>query len=151
MDIYKKKAIPVILSGADVVMGAETGSGKTLAYLLPLVHNLTQNPPPRYVHMHHSRWCWHGPANVRIADQYSRGRASSACARVEAAEKYPSMIVLLPNKELCDQVRASLPAVGFNTVHANDRLPRYQVLSVCQKITPPTLSVKTMSGAAALV
>ncbi|KAL6079606.1 DEAD (Asp-Glu-Ala-Asp) box polypeptide 41 [Balamuthia mandrillaris] len=33
-------AIPTILKGGDVVVGAETGSGKTLAYLLPLIQRL---------------------------------------------------------------------------------------------------------------
>jgi superfamily II DNA/RNA helicase len=36
------------MTGDDVVLGAETGSGKTLAYLLPVMHALTQRPPPRY-------------------------------------------------------------------------------------------------------
>lgn len=30
-------AVPGILSGEDLIVGAETGSGKTLAYLLPIV------------------------------------------------------------------------------------------------------------------
>ena len=33
-------ALPALLAGRDVVMGAETGSGKTLAYLLPLLQRL---------------------------------------------------------------------------------------------------------------
>ncbi len=32
----QKKSIPAILSGADVLIGAETGSGKTLSYMVPL-------------------------------------------------------------------------------------------------------------------
>lgn len=36
----KASAIPTILSGQDLVIGAETGSGKTLAYLLPIVERL---------------------------------------------------------------------------------------------------------------
>lgn len=34
------KAIPEILAGKDVLVGAETGSGKTIAYLLPLLQKL---------------------------------------------------------------------------------------------------------------
>ena len=33
-------AIPAILDGKNVVIGAETGSGKTLAYLLPLLQDV---------------------------------------------------------------------------------------------------------------
>jgi superfamily II DNA/RNA helicase len=33
-------AIPEILGGKNVVIGAETGSGKTLAYLLPLLQDV---------------------------------------------------------------------------------------------------------------
>ncbi|ELR17847.1 DEAD/DEAH box helicase domain containing protein [Acanthamoeba castellanii str. Neff] len=82
-------ALPAVLTGEDVVLGAETGSGKTLAYLLPVIHALSQQPPPR----------------------------------IEASNKYPSAIVLLPNKELCEQV-----------------------LSVCKKVVPPILTVKAING-----
>ncbi len=36
----QEKAIPIILSGKDVVGIAQTGTGKTLAYLLPILRNL---------------------------------------------------------------------------------------------------------------
>ncbi|CAN0525799.1 unnamed protein product, partial [Laminaria digitata] len=32
--------VPGILSGEDMIIGAETGSGKTLAYLLPIVERV---------------------------------------------------------------------------------------------------------------
>lgn len=38
-------AIPVILSGHDVVATAETGSGKTAAFLIPLIDRLHREPP----------------------------------------------------------------------------------------------------------
>src|ERR1051325_3455109 len=40
------KAIPVILSGADVIGCAETGTGKTAAFLLPIIQNLTGQKRP---------------------------------------------------------------------------------------------------------
>ena len=43
------KAIPVVMSGSDIIGLAQTGSGKTAAFLLPLIHsllnsNITEHP-----------------------------------------------------------------------------------------------------------
>jgi ATP-dependent RNA helicase RhlE len=45
----QQAAIPVILSGRDVIGCAQTGTGKTAAYLLPVLHRFLQNaiPGPR--------------------------------------------------------------------------------------------------------
>ena len=45
----QRRAIPVILSGKDVVGVAQTGTGKTLAYLLPILRDLkySDQRPPR--------------------------------------------------------------------------------------------------------
>lgn len=40
----QKEAIPVALSGKDVIGLAETGSGKTAAFALPILQALLQNP-----------------------------------------------------------------------------------------------------------
>jgi ATP-dependent RNA helicase RhlE len=40
----QRQAIPVILSGADLIGCAETGTGKTAAFLLPLLQNLMAAP-----------------------------------------------------------------------------------------------------------
>jgi ATP-dependent RNA helicase DeaD len=39
----QEKAIPLILSGRDVIGGAATGSGKTLAFLSGMIQNVNQN------------------------------------------------------------------------------------------------------------
>jgi len=40
------KAIPIILSGEDVIGCAETGTGKTAAFLLPIIENLSSQTRP---------------------------------------------------------------------------------------------------------
>jgi ATP-dependent RNA helicase DDX54/DBP10 len=41
----QRKAMPLILSGADVVAMARTGSGKTAAFLVPMLEKLNQHVP----------------------------------------------------------------------------------------------------------
>ncbi len=40
----QEQAIPVILSGKDIIGCAQTGTGKTAAFLLPILHKLSVNP-----------------------------------------------------------------------------------------------------------
>ncbi len=41
------KAIPVVLSGRDLLAGAQTGTGKTAGFTLPLLHRLNRHPHDR--------------------------------------------------------------------------------------------------------
>ena len=41
----QEKAIPVILSGRDLIACAQTGTGKTAAYLLPIMNHIYNNRP----------------------------------------------------------------------------------------------------------
>jgi superfamily II DNA/RNA helicase len=45
----QEKAIPVILSGKDLIACAQTGTGKTAAFLLPIMNSISENRP---VHTH---------------------------------------------------------------------------------------------------
>ena len=61
------EAIPLVLSGQDVLGGAQTGTGKTAAFGLPLLHRLSEGKPaastgprkPRRIHVQCARFA-HG-------------------------------------------------------------------------------------------
>ncbi len=40
----QQRAIPYVLDGHDLIACAQTGTGKTAAFLLPLLHNIIENP-----------------------------------------------------------------------------------------------------------
>jgi hypothetical protein len=42
----QKRAIPVVLTGADLIGCAETGTGKTAAFLLPAIQRMAEQPRP---------------------------------------------------------------------------------------------------------
>ncbi|MFN3296088.1 DEAD/DEAH box helicase, partial [Caldimonas sp.] len=43
----QQQAIPAVISGGDLLAGAQTGTGKTAGFTLPLLHKLSQRPAPR--------------------------------------------------------------------------------------------------------
>ena len=44
------QAIPMVLTGADLLAGAQTGTGKTAGFVLPTLQRLAANAPPRDAH-----------------------------------------------------------------------------------------------------
>ncbi|MGH6622513.1 MAG: DEAD/DEAH box helicase, partial [Burkholderiaceae bacterium] len=42
------QAIPAVLSGGDLLAGAQTGTGKTAGFVLPILHRLLNSPAPAY-------------------------------------------------------------------------------------------------------
>ncbi|KAM7363203.1 ATP-dependent RNA helicase bel [Cochliomyia hominivorax] len=73
----QKYAIPIIISGRDLMACAQTGSGKTAAFLLPILNQMYEHgiPPP--------------PQNTRL---YNRRK------------QYPLGLVLAPTRELATQI-----------------------------------------------
>ncbi|CAM9883196.1 unnamed protein product, partial [Hapterophycus canaliculatus] len=80
-------AVPGILGGEDMIVGAETGSGKTLAYLLPIVERVLR-----------------GHTMAKDLPDELLGNA-------RGWPMFPDVIVLVPNKELCDQVHSVLKGI----------------------------------------
>jgi superfamily II DNA/RNA helicase len=72
------------LEGSDLTIGSETGSGKTLAYLLPIMHDI-----------------------LTKRDQLSEAQ------RRQRPYEYARAVILVPNKELVQQVvRMATPLAG---------------------------------------
>ena len=87
----QRNAIRAALARKDVVVGAETGSGKTLAYLLPAAQAAMESKAPR------------GPT-----------------ADAPRAGQYPTVLVLVPNRELGTQLVRVAAQLGGDTAAACD-------------------------------
>ena len=42
----QQQAIPAVLSGGDLLAGAQTGTGKTAGFVLPILQRLATKPAP---------------------------------------------------------------------------------------------------------
>jgi ATP-dependent RNA helicase RhlE len=82
------EAIPLVLSGRDVLAGAQTGTGKTAAFVLPILQLLNSNRPQS-----------HRPAAI----SGRRGGASGLPIRC---------LILTPTRELALQVEESVRTYG---------------------------------------
>ncbi|MEP6636443.1 MAG: DEAD/DEAH box helicase, partial [Acidobacteriota bacterium] len=86
----QQQAIPVILSGQDLIGCAETGTGKTAAFLLPIIQRLTETAQP--------------------------ASATSGNRRTPAPRKV-RVLVLAPTRELAAQIEKNY--TELNPVRAN--------------------------------
>ena len=87
--LIQQQAIPVVLSGQDLIGCAETGTGKTAAFLLPIIQKITES----------------GPTTVTNRRQPAKGPGK---ARV---------LVLAPTRELAAQIETNY--VELNAVKSN--------------------------------
>ncbi|WP_425399488.1 DEAD/DEAH box helicase [Aeoliella sp.] len=91
------QAIPLILSGSDLVGCAQTGTGKTAAFTLPMLDLLLQKLPPK-------------PTGPRPKNQRRKGpKGSNPRPRTLRA------LVLAPTRELSAQIGDSLKRYGKHT------------------------------------
>ena len=83
----QKKAIPLVLSGRDVMASAQTGTGKTAGFTLPLLQRLSQAPTV----------------------------SNAGNARRKSARKTPSPVralILTPTRELAAQIADNVTSYG---------------------------------------
>jgi len=90
------KSIPLLLSGKNVLMGAETGCGKTLAYLLPVLDSLLHDAESEQVNPHTGQ-VLHGQPDDR--------------SHTLSPLIHPRVIILQPNRELCNQLESVLTSL----------------------------------------
>ncbi len=94
------KAIPTILSGADVMAAAQTGTGKTAGFTLPLLQRLSTQTSRQSAEPSGRQ------AGGQAASQSPQGRASAGGRRPIRA------LVLTPTRELAAQVQESIQTYG---------------------------------------
>ncbi|KAI8824956.1 P-loop containing nucleoside triphosphate hydrolase protein [Fimicolochytrium jonesii] len=84
-------AIPVLLSGRDVMATAQTGSGKTCAYMLPIMIKMLERGNPRA-----------SVANAEAAGGEEKQSFFSAGAGAGPVE--PQALIVVPTRELASQI-----------------------------------------------
>ena len=89
------KSIPIVLSGKDLLAGAQTGTGKTAAFTLPILHMLS------------------GKDTAEIKDKtYKNDRQERKVSTASALKSKPRCLVLVPTRELAVQVEESVKTYG---------------------------------------
>lgn len=89
------QAIPVALTGQDLMVSSQTGSGKTAAFMLPAIHKFASSDTT--------------PAQKER--QHNTGTQGSRRPRFVAAQ--PKMLVLTPTRELALQVTTATDKYGM--------------------------------------
>ena len=90
--LIQARTFEAIIDRKDVVIGAETGSGKTMAFMVPILHQLL----------------------TRKEDEERQetvdGDGSEA---LDISKNYPSVVVMVPNRELVLQVHGAVNELLF--------------------------------------
>lgn len=83
----QQQAIPKVMTGADVMAGAQTGTGKTAAFALPLLNRVL--------------------SNRALPDQIEDSEAQSEESEAQSEDNAVQVLVLTPSRELAQQVHKS--------------------------------------------
>ncbi|KAA8491354.1 DEAD-box ATP-dependent RNA helicase 39 [Porphyridium purpureum] len=96
--VIQARGIVPALAGASVIIGAATGSGKTLAYLLPIIQRIKNSEALQVLPND-------GMDAEDDLDSFMDGSAEPATrARAQRAPRRPRAIIMLPTRELGQQV-----------------------------------------------
>ena len=90
----QKKAIPVAMTGRDVIGLANTGTGKTIAFLMPILHQMMEQKT-------------NNPAVLDLTSESGKSHAPRA--------KKSSALILAPTRELAQQIHEEFKKFGQKT------------------------------------
>ncbi|GMH77229.1 hypothetical protein TL16_g07339 [Triparma laevis f. inornata] len=129
----QQTSVPLILSeGKDVLIQSSTGSGKTLGYLIPILQKLIQEVK-RLTPRRQTFACRH------IFDDHQ--------VEVEECEGVVKMLILLPTRELVEQVAATLKELLYYlTDIIASRTPNSVPSPYPPSAPPPQILLATPSG-----
>jgi ATP-dependent RNA helicase RhlE len=132
----QEKAIPVILSGRDILAGAQTGTGKTAAFTLPLLHLLGENQSspsrkPRALILAPTRELAAQVAeSIKTYDGARRFRSAvifggvGAYPQIQALKKGVDVVTGTPGRllDLCERKALDLSAIEYLILDEADRM-----------------------------
>lgn len=98
------QAIPIILSGRDVVVSAPTGTGKTAAYVLPALHRLLTTSPSSVATPLKSTTTTASHAKNAIAAATSAHPSNKSSLFGDNRPGKARILILAPTRELATQI-----------------------------------------------
>ncbi|NJM40192.1 MAG: DEAD/DEAH box helicase, partial [Anaerolineae bacterium] len=87
------EAIPVVMSGADLIGTAQTGTGKTAAFVLPILQRILQTPLP----------------------QAAPAEAPKPRSKAKSQQSHHRALIVTPTRELAEQINDTIKVLGKYT------------------------------------
>ena len=133
MTAVQQAAIPLALSGKDMIVNARTGSGKTLAYVVPLLQQILDNPqtlpqaiilaPTRELCRQINKQCLLFSRYTDISSVIIIG-GEDPKHQIKALQQYPNIIIATPGR-LLEHVKRDvilLDAINILVLDEADRM-----------------------------
>ena len=100
----QEKAIPVVLSGSDILASAQTGTGKTLAYLLPILAKMHNKSYQQALVLAPTRELAE-QIKVSLLKLLGRKHQDEVCSLIGGAPIFDADLVLVPSLVHVQDVR----------------------------------------------